>query len=166
MHSATPSLTSMPKSSSLNLIEEQHDSHLSFNVMAGKPVSETLHVHRYLVGDRYAEAHFDRTYTSSMKASPSHLIFLSTLVHTQKLLYIALCREFGFEYDAEGPEHFKLWPTKVNVRIPELIAEEEKLVQKLWITELTQFNEKTYRAKIETRVGSLVMTGTCPVFLI
>ena len=76
-----------------------------------------------------------------MERSPSHLIFLSTLVHTQKLLYLALCREFGFEYDPNGGESFKMWPTKINVRIPELIEEEEGLVQKLWVTDLRQFNE-------------------------
>ena len=149
----------------LTVFREQHESHLEFNVMAGRPVREELHVHEYRVGSRYAEAHFDREYHSSMSKSPSHLIFLSTLVHTQKLLYVALCREFGFAYEPKGPERFKLWPTKVSVRIPELIPEEENLVQRLWIVGLQQFNPTTYRARLETRVGSLFVTCTCPVFM-
>jgi len=144
---------------------EQHESHLSFNVMPGKPVSETLHVKRYVAGERYGEAHFDRSYQSSMEKSPSHLIFLSTLVHTQKLLYVVLCREFGFEYDPHGPERLKMWPTKFNIRIPEMIEEETGLVQKLWVTDLKKFNETTYRATLETRVGSLVVEAAGPVFL-
>ena len=150
----------------LTVIREQHTSHLSFNVMPGKPVTERLQVRENRVGERYAEAHFDREYESSMRNSPSHLIFLSTLVHTQKLLYVALCREFGLPYDPHGAEQFKMWPTKVEVRIPELIAEETNLVQQLWIRELKQFNDKTYRAVIETRVGSLVVRSTIPTFKI
>ena len=149
----------------LEVIEEQHESHLQFNVMPDRPVEETLKVNRYLVGERYAEAHFDREYKSSMAASPSHLIFLSTLVHTQKLLYLALCQEFGFEYDPNGEEKFKMWPTKIDVKIPELIAEEEGLVQKLWIKEVKKFNDTTYRVALQTRVGSMSMDIVVPVFM-
>ena len=144
---------------------EDHESRLSFNVMPGRPVEETLHVDRYEVGDRYAMAHFDRSYRSTMRNSPSHLIFISALVHTQKLLYATLCRDFGFDYDPHGPERFKMWPTKIQIRIPELITDETDLVQELWVTELKQFNETTYRATLETRVGSLAMEITCPVFI-
>ena len=145
---------------------EEHESALRFNVMPGRAVEETLHVRRYGVGHRYAEAHFDRTYKSSMAKSPSHLIFLSTLVHTQKLLYLALCEELGFDYDPNGAEKFKMWPTKLQIRIPELIAEEKDLVQKLWVTDFKQFDEKTYRATLETRVGSLFVSCVCPVFVL
>ena len=108
---------------STTVIPEQHISELSFNVMPGRPVQERLLIREYRVEDRYAEAHFDREYASSMQNSPSHLIFLSALVHTQKLLYLALCREFGFHYDPDGPERFKIWPTKVEVRIPDVGAD-------------------------------------------
>ena len=49
--------------------------------------------------------------------------------------------------------------------IAELIPEEENLVQRLWIVGLQQFNPTTYRARLETRVGSLFVTCTCPVFM-
>ena len=150
----------------LSVIPEQHVSHLEFNVMPGKPVSEDLLVSEYRVGDRYAEAHFDREYHSSMKASPSHLIFLSALSHTQKLLYVALCREFGFEYDPSGPERFKMWPTKMAIKIPELIAEEKGLVQKLWIKRIRKHDDRTYRVQIETRIGSLLIEASVPTFLL
>ncbi len=149
----------------LQVFEENHTSHLVFNVMPDRPVTETLTVNRYVVGDRYAEAHFDRSYESSMQNSPSHLIFLSALVHTQKLLYVVLCREFDFDYDPEGTEQFKMWPTKVNVRIPELIKEESGLVQKLWVRDVKKFNDTTYRVVLETRVGSMVIETVCPVFM-
>lgn len=150
----------------IEVLEEQHDCHCSFNVMPGRPVSETLHVREYRTGERYVEAHFDREYQSSMKASPSHLIFLTALVHTQKMLYLALCREFGLDYDPEGEEVLKMWPTKINVKIPTMIAEEEDLVQKLWIRKLRKVDERTYRAVIEVRIGTLQIHSTVPTFLL
>lgn len=150
----------------LEVFPEHHTSHLEFNVMPGRPVIEDLHVHEYRRGDRYAEAHFDREYRSSMKASPSHLIFLSALVHTQKLLYLALCKEFGFEYDPTGPEKLKMWPTKIECRVPELIDAEKDLVQQLWVREVKKFNARTYRVKIETRIDSLVITAVVPTYLL
>ncbi len=153
----------------LTTIREQHTSSLRFNVMPGKPVEEDLQVREYRVGKRYAEAHFDRTYRSSMQASPSHLIFLSVQIHTQKVLYLLLCREFGFEYDPDGPERLKMWPTKLNVAIPELIAEERDLVQRVWIRKIRKIRkirDKAYKVSIETRVGSLKVEADVPTFLL
>lgn len=147
-------------------IPERHVCALSFNVMPDRTVEERLLVREYRVGERYAEAHFDREYRSAMRNSPSHLIFLTALVHTQKLLYAALCREFDLNYEPEGPELFKMWPTKVEVRIPERIDAEQDLVQQLWITDLKRFDASTYRATIETRVGSLFIRATIPTFVI
>lgn len=150
----------------LEVFPEQHTSHLEFNVMPGRRVTEDLHVREYRRGHRYAEAHFDREYRSSMQASPSHLIFLSALVHTQKLLYLALCEEFGFAYDPNGAEKFKMWPTKVECRIPELIGEEKDLVQQLWVRDVKKFDARTYRVKLETRIDSLVITSVVPTYLL
>ncbi|MGE3174237.1 MAG: hypothetical protein AB7O97_16535 [Planctomycetota bacterium] len=159
-------MTTLDTVAPLQSIAEQHTSTLQFNVMPGRPVEERLLVREYRVGHRYAEAHFDREYRSSMRNSPSHLIFLSALTHTQKLLYLALCREFGLPYDPQGPELFKMWPTKVEVRIPELIAVERDLVQELWVREVKQFSPTRYRVVVETRVGSLSIRATIPTFLL
>ncbi len=159
--------TATPSSpATLETIHERTDCHCSFNVMPDRPVEETLHIREYRVGDRYVEAHFDRSYRSSMAASPSHLIFLTALVHTQKMLYLGLCREFGFDYDPEGAEAFKMWPTKIDVRIPELIAAENDLVQQLWIHEVKPVRDGAHRAKIEVRVGSFRIEATVPVFML
>ena len=150
----------------LRVLPEQHTSHLEFNVMPGRPVAEDLRVREYRCAHRYAEALFDRDYRSSMTASPNHLIFLSALVHTQKLLYLALCQEFGFQYDPNGAEKLKMWPTKVECRIPELISQETDMVQKLWVLDVKKFDTRTYRVKIETRIDSLVIVAVVPTFLL
>ena len=70
----------------LQHFDERHDCCLEFNVMAGRPVTEVLHFRSYEVNQDYARGVFDRTYTSAMKASPSHLVFLTALVHLQKMM--------------------------------------------------------------------------------
>lgn len=164
MTTLTPEAFATP--ANLTVIDEQHDCRCSFNVMPGRPVEETLHVREYRVGDNYVEAHFDREYRSAMKASPSHLIFLTALVHTQKMLYLGLCREFGLDYDPEGAEQFKMWPTKIEVKVPELIAEEEGLVQQLWIRRVNELPNGARRAVVDVRVGSLQIRAVVPVFML
>ncbi|MEM7192787.1 MAG: hypothetical protein AAF405_07985, partial [Pseudomonadota bacterium] len=111
------------------LIEKQHteelivvpeavDNEMTFNVMPERPVKEVLHIREYRLGDHYAEAHFDRSYHSSMLKSPSHLIFLSAVAHLQKIVYVYACHHLGLEYDPHGPEKLKIWPTTVNIEMP------------------------------------------------
>lgn len=150
----------------LRVIQEEANISLSFNVMPDRPVQETLFIREYRVWDRYVEATFDRTYHSSMRASPSHLIFLTALAHTQKLLYVAICHEFGIPYDPNGPERFKMWPTKVEVKIPVMITQEQDLVQRLYIREIKKRDDKTYKLSIESRIGSLSITAQVPLFFL
>jgi len=150
----------------LDVIPELHDCHCSFNVMPDRPVEEVMKVREYRVGPGYVEAHFDRTYHSTMQASPSHLIFLTALAHTQKMLYLALCREFDLDYDPKGPEQFKMWPTKIEVKIPTLIAEEQGLVQQLWLRSVKRLPNGARRAVIDTRIGSMQIHATVPIFMI
>jgi hypothetical protein len=138
---------------------------LTFNVMPDRPVTETLYIHEYRVWPRYVEAEFDRTYQSRMRASPSHLIFLTALAHLQKMIYVALCHEFNLPYDPKGPERLKLWPTKIDVKIPVLIKQEEDLVHRVYIRQLKKRDDKTYKVVVESRVGSMQLNGEAPVFL-
>ena len=150
----------------LEVIPERHDCRCTFNVMPDRPVEEVLKVREYRVGERYVEAHFDREYRSTMRASPSHLIFLTALAHTQKMLYLALCREFGLAYDPRGTEQFKMWPTKIDVRIPKLIGAERDLVQQLCVRSVKSMPNGAKRAVVDVRVDSLQIRATVPVFLL
>jgi len=145
----------------LQCFEERHDCRLEFNVMAGRPVTEVLHFRSYEVNEAYARGVFDRTYTSAMKASPSHLVFLTALVHLQKMLYMILCRRWELTYDANGPEQLKIWPTNIEVKVPELVVEEHDLVQEAWLRELREVRGGRCRFVIETRIAStmIVVSG-------
>ncbi|MCA8969251.1 MAG: hypothetical protein KDC95_05685 [Planctomycetes bacterium] len=149
------------------LVHDDAQISCSFNVMNDRPVTETLHVHHYEVTPHRVLARFDRDYRSSMRNSPDHLVFLTALAHTQKMLYLALCAHFGFEYDPDGPERLKMWPTKVEVSMPKLCDQIADVVQVLDVLQLRRIDDRTYRARIETRVGdALCIRASVPVFLI
>lgn len=150
----------------LEVLPEEHDSFCSFNVMPNRPVEETLKVREYRCGPGYVEAHFDREYRSSMQASPSHLIFLTALAHTQKMLYLALCRELDLPYDPNGAELFKMWPTKIQVKIPTLLAQEKDLVQQLWLRSIKKLPNGARRAVIDVRVDTMQIHAVVPIFML
>jgi hypothetical protein len=148
-------------------ISDQSTIGMRFNVMPGRTVEETFYVREYRIWPRYIEAEFDRSYLSEMKNSPSHVVFLTALVHTQKLMYLYMCHEVGIEYSPTAEEQLKLWPTKVNVRMPKMIVEERGITHRLHVTRLRRLGEKTYKMFIRSRVENIVSIDVdVPIFLL
>jgi len=138
-----------------------------FNVMPNKPVSETFTVKEYRVWNSYAEATFDREYFSSMKKSPDHLIFLTGLVHTQKLIYVFLSQHWGFKYDPAGDEQIKIWPTSVQVEMPSMVRKNTDVVQKMWVKELKEEKNGVFEITITSTFQNLVtINAVCKIFKI
>jgi acyl-CoA synthetase (AMP-forming)/AMP-acid ligase II len=156
----------IPKSAPLIIHAEDSISRIVFNVMPGRQIEETLTIKEYRVWHRYAEGRFDRAYKSEMLNSPDHLIFLTALMHAQKLAYVCLCHELGIFYNPNMPERFKMWPTSVRVRMPALVTQVADVVQRLWVTELRKKNENTFFMKVRTSVESIEIDVESPVFLI
>lgn len=117
-------------------IQDESAQSLAFNVMPGKSVEEELRSRCYFVGPDIARAVFDRTYTTDMERSPSHVIFLSALVQWQKLIYLIMCRRCGVAYDAKAPEAFKIWPVEVQCRMPTMVREESNLTQDAFVSKI------------------------------
>ncbi|RMF08684.1 MAG: hypothetical protein D6762_05080 [Candidatus Neomarinimicrobiota bacterium] len=129
-------------------VEDSVENKISFNVMPGRPVQETLKMRRYYVWDDAIEAEFDREYFSSMKKSPDHLIFVTVLVHLQKMLYVYMCHYCGIPYDPYAPEKLKVWPTQLDIVMPRLITKHEDIHHLLKI-----------KSVIESRPGHFVVTA-------
>ena len=154
----------MPKTFS---IFEDTISELKFNVMPDRPVTEKLLIKEYRIGPRYIESVFDRTYCSSMEHSPSHLVFLSALVHTQKMLYTYFCHEFELEYDPFKKEKLKIWPTIVNVKMPKMITEEGGISHKMWITRFIKRTKTKFFIETKSNVNDIiVINGSAMILLI
>ena len=117
---------------------------VSFNILPNKDVKETINVEKYLLSKRKIEAVFNRHYTNKMIKSPNHLIFLTSLVHLQKMIYIYMSYELGFSLSLNKEEHMKIWPTKINIELPKLITKTENINQVIQIKSLRKTGNKSY----------------------
>ena len=141
------------------VIMEDSINDLSFNVMPEKNVREKLSIKEYRCAQGYIEVEFSREYYTDMLNSPSHLIFLSVLIQWQKLVYVYFCYHKNIEYSADDDERFKIWPTNINIRLPELVTDQENLVQRFWIDGIKQLPNGNLFVKGETQVGAIKMSG-------
>lgn len=140
-------------------IRDEAINNTSFNVMPGKKVKESLFIHEYRVANNYIEAVFDREYSTDMINSPSHLIFISVLIHWQKLVYVFFCHNQGVEYSVTDREKFKIWPTNIQIRLPKLVTGDQNLLHQCWFDSIKKLPNGSWHLKGETRVNSIVMTG-------
>jgi hypothetical protein len=120
------------------VIMESSKNQIEFNVMPGRSVREVLQIKEYKIAPRYIEARFDREYFSSMENSPSHLIFLTALVHMQKMAYVYFVHELGLPYDPNAKELIKFWPIEFDINLPKLLQEEKDIIHRMWITQVIE----------------------------
>jgi len=59
------------------------------------------------------------------------MIFLTAMVHLQRMAYIWICCELAGTYEAEAPEKFKIWPISMNCSMPSLVRESCDVIQTL-----------------------------------
>lgn len=148
-------------------IKETSKNIVSFNVMPNKQVCETLNIKEYLIKHREITGVFDREYETSMRNSPNHLIFLTALVHLQKLIYVYLCDEFGFTYDPFGDEVLKVWPTNLEIEMPKMITKTRDVKQHVKINSLRKTGEKSYFGNcFSTIEGIVTIKADAAVFII
>ena len=139
------------------LMSNQSSSSITFNVLPGKNVKEDIIVKKYILKKRYIKAIFNRRYQSDMVQSPDHLIFLSTLIHLQKMIYIYLCYEFGLSMKLEENERLKIWPTNLKIKMPKMITKKKNISQIIQIKSLRKTGSKTYFGKCESSVDDTVI---------
>jgi hypothetical protein len=127
---------------------------ISFNIMNGRNVREKLIIKEYKLIPNGALAILDREYLSEMKKSPNHLIFLTALVHTQRLFYYYCCDYFAYPYDPNGEEKLKIWPTKFELDIPKLVTKKKDLVQEMVVHDMVKTKDRHYLAHLNTTIGN------------
>ena len=146
-----------PKGIELDVTDsDQSKSSVRFNVLPGKNVKEDILVKKYILKERYIKAVFDRKYHSDMVQSPDHLIFLSTLIQLQKMIYIYLCYEFGLSMKLENNEKLKIWPTNIKIDMPKMITKSKDISHTIKIKSLRKTGSKTYFGKCESSVDGIV----------
>tara|TARA_Y100000588_G_C13877259_1_gene762894 strand:+ start:78 stop:620 length:543 start_codon:yes stop_codon:yes gene_type:complete len=138
-----------------------------FNILPGRHVKESIVVKKYILNKRKIEAVFDRKYFTDMKKSPSHLIFLSSLVHLQKMIYLYMSYELGYPIKVNSEEHMKIWPTKINVDLPKLITKKNNLTQSIKIIDLKKTTPKSYFGQCLSVIeGKTFISADAAIYLI
>lgn len=138
---------------------------LSFNVMDGRQVNENLHIKKYKVWPGYIEAQFDREYFSSMEKSPNHLIFLTGLIHSQRILYVYLCSYFGITYFGQDSEKFKIWPTGVSVDLTAMVTDTKNVTHKMLVEKIVRVGPRKYLVSARSKFNDHIETsGDCLIY--
>ncbi|NQT97475.1 MAG: hypothetical protein HQ562_07010 [Candidatus Marinimicrobia bacterium] len=149
------------------VIQESTCNQLIFNVMPNMGVKESLYIKEYRIGDNYIEATFNREYQSSMKNSPSHLIFLSVLVHMQKMLYVFMCHNQGLKYDPYGKEVLKVWPTSLDIQMPKLITQCNDIIHRIDIKKIRKIKEKIFSVTADTNINDIItINGMAMIYIL
>lgn len=151
----------------LKVIKDNTVNELAFNVMPNRQVKEKLITKEYRIWNRYIEVIFDRQYFSQMLRSPDHLIFLSAQIQFQKLIYVYMCHELGIKYDPLGAEKLKVWPTRVDCKIPRLIRNDKELKQVLFVESIEKREKGLFFATATTVVNnSMVIYGEAVILVL
>lgn len=138
---------------------------VKFNVMDSKSVSESFNIKDYNLWPYYIEGRFDRDYKSEMKNSPDHLIFLTGLIHCQRMIYTYLCYHFNAPYSQMGDEQFKIWTVKLDISMPDMLVVSEDVIQKMVVTGLKKIGDKKYVISVRSKFNDMLeWSGSCVVY--
>jgi hypothetical protein len=151
----------------LKIIKENTIQEISFNVMPNRTVKEKIYIREYRIWENSIEVVFDREYFSQMLHSPDHLIFLSAQVQFQKLIYVYMCYKLGIKYDPFEQERVKVWPTRVDCKIPKMIRNNKHVRQTLVIESFVKKEPGVYFATATTLVNnSMVIYGEALIYVL
>jgi hypothetical protein len=140
---------------------------VAFNVYDSLPVRERLLLKQYRIWRRDVEAVFDREYSSAMLQSPDHMIFLTAMVHLQRMAYIWICCELAGTYEPAAPEKFKIWPTSMNCSMPRMVRDSFDVIQTLKVISFEhRANGSYHMAGVSTVGGGIRIEATATVFSI
>ena len=140
----------------IDVSNKSDSSSLVFNVLPKKNIKEKINVKKYYLKKRSIEAIFDRKYSTDMIHSPDHLIFLSSLIQLQKMIYIYLCYEFNLNLNINDKEKLKIWPTNIKIDMPRMITKKINLSQKIKINNLRKLSNHSYFGKCESNIENII----------
>ena len=140
---------------------------LKFNVMHQKDVEERLIFKKYIIKGNKIETYFDRQYKTSMRKSPDHYIFLSSLVNLQKMIYLLMCKKFNLTYNKNDDEQIKIWPTSVDIKMNGIVRKKSNIMQDFEIISIYQISDNKFSISGNSSAEStILLRGEALVYLI
>ena len=160
-------ISAIPVLEGVKTIEDNSIQGLKFNVMHKKDVQERLIFKKYIIKENRIETYFDREYKTSMKKSPDHYIFLSSLINLQKMIYLLMCDRFNISYSKNDEEKIKIWPTSVDVRMNGIIRKKKNIMQDFELTSISQVSDGKYQISGKSSAEStLLLKGEALIYII
>ena len=138
------------------IIQENSSQNIRFNIMPDRYVDEKIDVKEYRIWDNAIEVLFNRDYRTDMINSPNHLTFLSSLLNLQKMVYVFMHDYLSLDYDKNGEELIKVWPAKLDIKMPKMILKKENLRHLMLIKSIQKIKNNRYRVYADTMVGGIV----------
>ena len=149
------------------IIKDHSRQNLRFNVMPDKFVEETLIIDRYVVDNNKIQVYFDRLYKTSMKKSPDHYIFLSSLINLQKLIYLLMCERFNIKYSEHDDEKFKIWPLQTSIEMKGMVRDSLNIMQDFIIDDFKKINDRKYYIHGKSSTKSIInITGSALIYIL
>ena len=155
------------KNTPSEIINENSEQILQFNVMPNKNVNEKLIINKYIIRKNKIEVFFDRKYETDMLKSPDHFIFLSALINLQKMIYVLMCKHFNIRYSNLEPEKLKIWPIKTDIDMNGMIRKKKNVMQDFEIKSIEKLAENKYILNgTSTSESTIKISGSALVYKI
>ena len=157
----------IPALDNVKVIADNSIQNLKFNVMHEKDVEEKLVFKKYVINGNKIETYFNRKYKTSMKKSPDHYIFLSSLINLQKMIYLLMCDRFDISYIKNDEEKIKIWPTSVDIRMNGIVRKKNNIMQDFELTSISQISDNKYSISGNSSAEStILLKGEALVYII
>ncbi len=164
---ADKSLFIVPTLDNVKVIKDSSVQNLKFNVMHEKDVQEKLVFKKYIIDGNKIETYFNREYKTSMKKSPDHYIFLSSLINLQKMIYLLMCDRFDISYNKNDEEKIKIWPTSVDIKMNGIVRKKNNIMQDFELTSISQISDDKYSISGNSSAEStILLKGEALVYII
>ena len=157
----------VPALDNVKVIADSSIQNLKFNVMHEKDVEEKLIFKKYVINGNKIETYFNREYKTSMKKSPDHYIFLSSLINLQKMIYLLMCDRFDISYSKNDEEKIKIWPTSVDIKMNGIVRKKNNIMQDFELTSISQISDNKYSISGNSSAESkILLKGEALVYII
>ena len=149
----------VPTLNNAKVVDDNSVQNLKFNVMHEKDVEEKLIFKKYIIDGNRIETYFNREYKTSMRKSPDHYIFLSSLINLQKMIYLLMCDRSDIPYNKNDEEKIKIWPTSVDIKMNGIVRKKNNIMQNEGITTMVEIGPGNVLSGLAKRSMKGVLTS-------
>jgi len=154
----------MPARDPLDRRANHEPPRLRLHVMPGCNADPRVRIRERRVRDRHVEVHFEYCDTALCGSIPGHVVYLAVLTHFEDVIHAWACHALGRDGARLAPERIHVWPSIVDVSMPQVSSASGALVQEVHIEELLAAGAHRFLVKSRSHVNDcLTIEGTTPI---